>query len=107
MFNSQFYPLFPAQGNYASPATQYQLMLQEAQQQIHARLQAQFASTSYPIDGLNGSAHTAAVLAAIGGGAVSAGGGGVAGGLQVLLQYAFAAGAYYGFQQGLNCQHWQ
>lgn len=105
--NSQFYPAFPNQVYGLSPAAQYQLMMQQAGQQILTGLQTQYASTGYPINLLQGGAHTVALLAAIGGGAVSAGGGGVYGGLQVLMQYAFAHGAYYGFQQGLNCQHWQ
>jgi len=101
MFNAHPYPSFPAQGTSVSPATQYQLMMMQAQQQIQSGLQAQYASTGYPIDWLNGGAHTAAVLAAIGGGAISAGGNGIAGGLQVLLQYAFAAGGYYECQRRL------
>lgn len=102
-----FYQMYPEIPFCPTPAELYQIQMQQAQQQIQAGLQAQFASTGYPIDWLNGGAHTAAVLAAIGGGAVSAGGGGVAGGLHVLLQYAFAAGAYYEYQRRLAYpEHW-
>ena len=99
MFDAKFFPSSVPSYYGMTPADQYLYMLQRAQQQIQAGVQAQYASTGYPINWLNGGAHTAAVLAAIGGGAVSAGGGGIYGGLQVLLQYAFAAGAYYEYQR--------
>jgi len=81
-------------------------MMQQAGTQIQRGLQTQFAGTGYPINMLWGGAHTNAVLAAIGGGAVSAGGNGVYGGLQILLQYAWAAGAYYEAQRRLGTQWW-
>ena len=104
--NSQFYPNFPNPTYSLHPVVQYQLMIQQAEQQILTGLQAQYASTGYPIDWLQGGAHISAVLATIGGGAVSAGGNGMYGGLQVLLQYAWAMGATYGFRQGYNAQQW-
>lgn len=107
MFYFQDYPVIPKPDYNLSPADQYRLIMCQAEQQIQSGLQTQYASTCFPIDWLDGGARINALLAAIGGGAVSAGGGGVRGGLQVLMQYAFAYGAYYGFQQGLNCQHWQ
>ncbi len=96
------YPVAYFQYYGVSPIEQYQILMQQYQQQIQAGLQAQYASTGYPIDWLSGGARIAAVLAAIGGGAVSAGGNGVYGGLQVLLQYAFAAGGYYECQRRLS-----
>ena len=89
-----------------TPADQYQHMMWEAQQQIQRGLQTQFAGTGCPIEMLWGGAHTNAVLAAIGGGALSTGGYGVYGGIQVLLQYAWAAGAYYEYQRRLDAQWW-
>lgn len=89
-----------------SPIEQYQLMMQQAGTQIQRGLQTQFAGTGYPINMLWGGAHTSAVLAAIGGGAISAGGCGVYGGLQILLQYAWASGAYYEAQRRLAAQWW-
>ncbi|MDE5569208.1 MAG: hypothetical protein K2I82_00955 [Ruminococcus sp.] len=80
-------------------------MLQQSGQQIYNGLKEQYASTGYPIDWLHGGPHIGAILAAIGGGAVSTGGAGMLGGLQVLLQYAWAAGAAYGYQEGY-CQRW-
>lgn len=89
-----------------APADQYRLMMQQAGTQIQRGLQTQFAGTSYPINMLWGGAHTSAVLAAIGGGAISEGGCGVYGGLQILLQYAWASGAYYEAQRRLSPQWW-
>lgn len=101
--NSQFFLTFTNQVYGLSPAEQqYQLMMQQAEQQILMGLQTQCASTGYPIDLLQGGAHIVALLAAIGGGAVSAGGGGVLAGLETLMQYAMAYGAYYGYQQRLQ-----
>lgn len=104
--NSQFYPVFPNQAYSLHSVSQYQLMIQQAEQQILMGLQAQHASTGYPIDWLQGGAHVSAVLAAIGGGTVSADGNGMYGGLQVLLRYTWAMGAVHGFQQGYNAQQW-
>ena len=83
---------------------QYLLMLKQAQEQIRFGLQTVCASTGCPIELLWGGAHINAVLAAIGGGAISAGGYGVCGGIQVLIQYAWAAGAHYEAQRRLGTQ---
>ena len=106
MFDYLYYPSMPQNPCGITPAEQYQHMMWEAQQQIQLGLQAQYASTGYPVDMLWGGARTSAVLASIGGGAISAGGCGVYGGLQVLLQYAWAAGAYYEYQRRLTTQWW-
>lgn len=106
MFETQFFSAPVQYSSGLTAADQYRRMMWETQQQIQLGLQAQCASTGYPIEMLWGGAHTNAVLAAIGGGAVSAGGNGVYGGLQILLQYAWAAGAYYEAQRRLATQYW-
>ena len=100
------YPFVPQMPYGITSADQYQRMMWETKQQIQLGLQAQCASTGYPIEMLWGGAHTNAGLAAIGGGAVNAGGSGVSGGLQILLQYAWAAGAFYESQRRLGAQWW-
>lgn len=89
-----------------APADQYRLMMQQAGTQIQRGLQTQYSGTGYPIELLWGGARTNAILAAIGGGTISAGGNGVYGGLQILLQYAWASGAYYEAQRRLPPQWW-
>lgn len=106
MFETQFFSVPVSSYSGLTPADQYQQMMLEAQQQIQIGLQAQYASTGYPVDMLWGGARTSAVLASIGGGAISAGGCGVYGGLQILLQYAWAAGAFYEYQRRLTTQWW-
>ena len=103
---NQNYPYVPQVSYGMPPAEQYLFMLQQAHEQIQLGLQAVYASTGYPIELLWGGAHTNAVLAAIGGGAICAGGYGVCGGIQVLLQYAWAAGAYYEAQRNLATRYW-
>ncbi len=107
MFETQFFSVPVPSCSGLAPADHYQRMMWEAQQQIQRGLQTQFAGTGYPINMLWGGAHTSAVLAAIGGGAISEGGCGVYGGLQILLQYAWASGAYYEAQRRLPPQWWQ
>lgn len=100
----QFFPtpILPNHG--LTPVMQYQLMQQQAGQQIYRGLQVQNASTGYPMDLLQGGAHITALLAAIGGGSIATGGNGIAGGLKTLCEYIWAQGAAYGFQQGLTYQ---
>ena len=106
MFNSFLFPALPDQPFSLAPFEQYRFALQQAEAQIQRGVQTMYASTGYPINWLSGGAHMNAVLAAIGGGATSAGGSGVYGGLQVLMQYAAAYGACYGYQQGImDSQH--
>ena len=107
MFNTTLFPALPDQPYNLTPFEQYRLQIQQAEAQIQRGVQTVYASTGYPINWLNGGAYTNAVLAAIGGGATSAGGCGVCGGIQVLMQYAAAYGAYYGYKQAImNSQHW-
>lgn len=107
MFNTTLFPAMPNQPFNFTPLEQYRFLIQQAEAKIQRGVQTVYASTGYPINWLNGGAHTNAVLAAIGGGTTRAGGYGVCGGIQVLMQYAAVCGAYYGYQQGRkDSQYW-
>ena len=104
MFNDQFSSILTTQIYGILPADPYQYIcicqMCMAYVQIQNGLQAQYASTGYPINWLSGGARIDALLASIGGGAVNTGGTGMVGGLQVLLLFAWAMGKYQGYQQG-------
>ena len=97
---TSFLPDFP---DYFNPALQdFFHLRQQAETQIQKGLETSLASTGYPMEKLYGGAKIDALLATIGGGSVNNGGQGMYGGLRMLMLYAWACGAGYGFQQGVE-----